>query len=297
MITGIILGLGAALLQSFSYLMSRHFIQRHGSPLHLLIASHIIMGVMAIVLLPFAYKDIVLSPRSYMSPLIQCSGFFLLGQAAFFMALRKIESSRLSPLLGIKIIIIAIISWSFYHNSFSTIQWIAIIICFLGAMMTNWSGGSIPISAIIWIVTACSFYSLSDINIKALIDIFGKEQLFQSSMLAASLNYIICGAVALVFFMLTPNPQRWKHFSPALPFALCWFAGMLCLFGCFGSIGPIFGNIIQSSRGVFSVIIGYLVAKAGHQHLETTTAKHLIVRRIIAAVLMLLAMALFSYSA
>ena len=163
--------------------------------------------------------------------------------------------------------------------------------------MTNWSGGAMPTSAIIWIVVACSFYSLSDINIKILVDLFGKEQLLNSAMLAASLNYIICGVVALVFFLLKPNPQRWQQFTPALPFSICWFAGMLCLFGCFGSIGPIFGNIIQSSRGIISVIIGYIVAKAGHQHLETTTAKHLILRRIIAAILMILAMALFSYSA
>ena len=295
MITGIILGLGAAFFQSFSYLMSRHFIQRHGSPIHLLIASHIIMGIMALLLLPFAYRELILSPAHYISPLIQCAGFFLLGQVAFFMALKKIESSRLSPLLGIKIIIIAIISWSFYHNSFTAIQWVAVAICFIGAMMTNWSGGTIPISAIIWIVTACTFYSLSDINIKALVDLFGQKELFNSALLAASLNYIICGIVALIFFFIIPNPQRWKHFKPALPFACFWFAGMLCLFGCFGSIGPVFGNIIQSSRGIISVIIGFAVAKAGHHHLESTTAGHLVIKRIIAAILMLLAVAMFAW--
>ncbi|MCF6174648.1 MAG: DMT family transporter [Victivallaceae bacterium] len=295
MITGIILGLGAALFQSFSYLMSRHFIQRHGSPIHLLIASHIIMGGMALILLPFVYQEIVNTPSVYISQLIQCAGFFLLGQVCFFMALKNIESSRLSPLLGLKIIIIALISWCFYGESFVAIQWVAVIICFIGAIMTNWSGSTIPFISIIWIIGACTFYSFSDINIKALVDIFGQEQLFNSALLAASLNYIICGIVAIVFFVLIPNQQRWKNFKPAMPFALCWFAGMLFLFGCFGSIGPVFGNIIQSSRGIMSVIIGFLIAKAGHHHLESTTAGHLVIKRIIAAILMLLAVAMFAW--
>jgi hypothetical protein len=162
-------------------------------------------------------------------------------------------------------------------------------------MMTNWSGGTIPTAAIIWIITACTFYSLSDINIKALVDLFGQKELFNSALLAASLNYIICGIVALIFFFILPHPQRWQHFKPALPFACCWFAGMLCLFGCFGSIGPVFGNIIQSSRGIISVIIGFIVAKAGHHHLESTTAGHLVIKRIIAAILMLLAVAMFAW--
>lgn len=294
MVIGIILGLGGAIFQSFSYLMTRHFMHRHGSPLHLLIASHIIMGIMAIILLPFAYTPIVLQPSRYLSPLLQCSGFFLIAQATFFLALKNIESSRVSPLLGMKIIIIAIISYLFYDKNFVSIQWLAIILCFIGAMLTNWSGGKIPIRSWFWIIVTCTGYSLSDINIKILVDMIGQDNLVNSTMLAVSLNFIICGSAALIGFLLVPNPQRWQNLKPALPFALCWFTSILFIFGCFANIGPIFGNIIQSSRGIFSVIIGFIVAKAGHQHLESTTTGSIVICRIIAAIMMLLAMAMFS---
>ena len=161
--------------------------------------------------------------------------------------------------------------------------------------MTNWTGGMIPLPAMFWIITACTFYSLSDINIKILVDIFHRHQsLSGSSMLAASLNYIICGIVALIFFISHNNKQRWRDIPSSLPFAVCWFAGMLFLFGCFGAIGPIFGNIIQSSRGIISIIIGFFIARAGHHHLETTTSGNLIIRRIIAAILMLISFILFN---
>lgn len=45
-------------------------------------------------------------------------------------------------------------------------------------------------------------------------------------------------------------------------------AAMFFLFGCFGTIGVVYGNILQSLRGVISILVGFLIARMGFVSLE-----------------------------
>jgi hypothetical protein len=71
----------------------------------------------------------------------------------------------------------------------------------------------------------------------------------------------------------------------------------MCLFACFGLIGVVHGNIVQSTRGLISIGIGYLLARAGHAHIEERVSRATMLRRVVAGVLMLLAVALFTLGA
>ena len=74
---------------------------------------------------------------------------------------------------------------------------------------------------------------------------------------------------------------------------MLWFTAILCLFGCFGSLGVIYGNIVQSTRGIISVVIAAFVAMAGLISLEQKVSTYVLVKRICAAVLMSAAIAIF----
>jgi cytochrome c biogenesis protein CcdA len=72
-----------------------------------------------------------------------------------------------------------------------------------------------------------------------------------------------------------------------------WLLGMAGLYTCFGLVGVVFGNILQSTRGMMSIAIGAALAHAGWHALETRVDPQTLVRRLLAAALMTAAIALY----
>jgi len=293
MLLGVTLGFAAATSNSAAYLFSRAFLQKHNnSYFHLLAVSHMIMGVLALIVTPFFWPETMPSFASYAPFMAGASLFYYGAQACLFLALRNIEASRLSPLLGSKIIMIALISVIFLDKSFTGLQWVAIFLTFIAAMLLTGAGPRPPFKAVGFTMMTCLGYCLSDLSIIELLKPFESMGLVPSAIFTASLCYIICGIISIpLYFFLPKTPM--VMFKDAIPFSLLWFTAMLCLFGCFGAIGVIFGNIIQSTRGIISVVIAAFVAMAGLISLESKVSTFVLVKRIFAAVLMSTAIAIF----
>jgi uncharacterized membrane protein len=296
MILGIFCGLAASISQCISYIFSKKYIHKDGNAFQLLIVSHLIMGVFATVCLGILLLENDLPPfKDYWFELLKVNCFYMLAQLCFFMAISKTEASRLAPLLGLKIIFIALFQISFLSINISLIQWSAVALCFVGAVMSNWSGKSIPLSSALYLLGAVVGYSLSDINIKLLINCIeaqsGKGVL--AILIAASVSYFYLGLFSLLV-ILSVRSIKLKHLKPALAFSCCWFAAMLFLFACFGFIGPLFGNIIQSTRGIIAVILGVLIAKFAWSEHEEKLPRSILARRIAAALLISCSIIIFA---
>jgi drug/metabolite transporter (DMT)-like permease len=294
MVLGIILGLGAASSNSVAYLFSRAFLHKHNeSHFHLLAISHLMLGVVSVGLAAFLWPAQMPSFRDFGPSLMGTALFYLAAQTCFFMALKKTEASRLSPMLGAKIIILALISILFLDKSFTALQWMAIIFSFIAAVLLTGAGSRVPTLAIVLILATCLGYCMSDINIAKLIPYFEPEMgLIPASMFSTSLYFIVCGAVSLVMLIcLKDKPlAMWKD---AIPFSILWYTAMLCLFGCFGTLGIIYGNIMQSTRGIISVVLAAFVSMMGFHKLEQKVSRWVLVKRIFAAALMTTAVAIF----
>jgi cytochrome c biogenesis protein CcdA len=72
-----------------------------------------------------------------------------------------------------------------------------------------------------------------------------------------------------------------------------WLVGMATLYVCFGLLGAVFGNVLLSSRGLFAVVFGAVLAHRGWHELEQRVDRATLVRRIIAALFMTGAIALY----
>ena len=113
MLYGFLAGCAAATLQSTSYVFSRMFISRHQSALTLAVYSQLVMGAMGILMSAICFCFIEY-PCSFKYIMVGAAWIvtYILAQTSFFAALKSVEASRLSSLLGTKIIALAIISGS-----------------------------------------------------------------------------------------------------------------------------------------------------------------------------------------
>jgi drug/metabolite transporter (DMT)-like permease len=290
---GIGLGLAAAVCQSATYLQSRHFVGgENGGRLRLLFLSCLIQGVVSLVLLPFVWSPQMPPLRQYIIPLVISSSTYMIGQAFLFTALRHTEASRVSPFLGMKIVILALLSWLVLGKEITTLQWIAVVIATIAAWSLNSSGGGIPLRATLAILMTCLGYSVSDLFIRITIDHLTPLPPLRASVVALVLTYIVCGLTALPLWWKI-GKISWTDLRRATPFALTWLTSMAFLYACFATVGVVLGNIVQSSRGLISILSAPMVARGDWSHLETKAPAHAVLRRAAVGVLMMLAVALY----
>jgi hypothetical protein len=196
-------------------------------------------------------------------------------------------------MLGSKIIILAIISVLFLDKNFTALQWTAIGFSFLGAVLLTGAGARVPTAAIMWISITCLGYCMSDLSIVELVGCFDEQMgLVRASVFCTAICYMVCGVVSAGMLLCLKGTTKtmWKD---AVPFSVLWYVAMLCLFGCFASLGVIYGNIIQSTRGIISVVLAAFVSLMGYHGLEQKVSHWVLFKRICAAVLMTAAVAIF----
>jgi drug/metabolite transporter (DMT)-like permease len=293
MITGVLFGLGAAFFQSGSYLFSKRYVAAYerGTP-GLLVAAHCIMGIFSLALLPM-FLPSRMPPVSHIAfPLVCGVASYLAAQASLFLSLTTADASRVSPLLGLKIIVLAAISIAFLGGRFGTLQWSGIAVSLGAALVLGTSGTRLGRQGWAAVAAACFFYSISDLCIRRLIEQFEYLGLFRACVLSTCLCYILAGTAAAGCLPFV-NVRSARHWRFAFPFAVLWFVGILFLFGCFGSIGVVFGNIVQSTRGVLSVAMGWVVARLGHKHIEEKVTAGVLTVRVVAGAMMVGAIAMF----
>lgn len=293
-LTGMLLGLGAATLQSVSYLFARLFgANNKGQVRHILVASHLLMGIASLLLLPFLWSSRVPPFRDFVLPLLGSCGFYLAGQVALFITLRRLEASRAAPLLAVKVVILALLSAALLRQPLAAGQWIAVLACVLGSLTLGTSGGRIGTGNALGLFAACFFYSLSDLSIAALVRALDSLDTLHAATLGAAMSYTLAGTVALVILPLAGGRSVFRRIRYSAGFAASWFLGMVCLYACFGIVGPVFGNILQSTRGILSILLGVTIARLGWVHLEQHITRRVLAQRLSAAALMLLAIYLY----
>jgi drug/metabolite transporter (DMT)-like permease len=291
---GIGCGFLAAGFQSLSYLSSRWFLQRSGGkPLQLLGISHLLMGAVAVLLFPVLTAGVAMPPLAvYFGRGVGAIGFYMIAQAGLFMALKRVDSSRIAPLLGLKIFFLALISAAFLGASLNGWQWVAVGLSVAAVFLLNGKGVRLSPAAAGAIAVAVIGYCLSDLFIKQLVVALAPAGP-RAALIAVCVTYIM-GAVVGLPLALRASSRSPRLWVMAAPYAAAWFISMLFLYVTFDRIGVVFGNIIQSTRGLMSIGLGVLVGRQlGMVDLEGRVPRRLLVLRVIGATLMTAAIFLY----
>lgn len=305
--TGIFAGLACAFLSAVSYLVARH----HGSnapegSLRMLVFAHALMGAVCLPMAWWLWPDQLPLAGPWLGPLGASTLSYLVGQAALFAALRRVDASRLAPLLGLKIAILAVLVSCVLGSPLDRRQWIAVGISVAAAALLQRSGSAVPWTAFGRILLACLCFAVSDLFIVGLIDAVQSTDggissdttavsvtRLRAGGFAMAVTYILCGVIALPFVRWAAR-GRSGGWLPAFHYAAAWLGAMVALYICFGLVGAVFGNILQSTRGIMAVGLGAVLASMGWHELEQPVDRGTLVRRGLAAALMTLAIAIYA---
>jgi hypothetical protein len=293
MVLGVILGLGAATAQSVSYIASRWFTTTgRGGMIRLLVLSHVLQAAVSLPLLLLLWPADLPPIGAFAPELLAVAGFYMAGQFGLFVALRYTDASRVSPILGIKIAVLAVLTVTLLGDRLHALQWMAVLIAVAAAFVLNYTGGRVPWQATLALLWTCVGYSLSDLSIRLMLEAMAPVSPLRAAFWGAAASYVVCGAVSSV---LLPwyglrSPRQWVA---AAPYAAAWLGAMMLLFACFAVVGVVLGNILQSTRGIISIVLGAAVSKLGHVHIERHVPRAVFWRRMAAAAMMLAAIAMY----
>jgi len=295
---GVALGLGAATCQSLAYLFSRRFTTGVGGRRELLALSFVIQGAVCAPLVPMLWPSALPAMAQWIAPLLAKTGFFVIAQVCLFTALRHTEASRVAPMMALKIVIVAALTVLVLGDEITLVQWLAVVLAVAGAFVLNYTGGAVPQRAVLGVVGACAAYSGSDFSIRLMIDAMAPVPRLHAGMFGLVVAYTLLGLFTLPLLgrLGTKRIGAWHAWRAAAPFALTWLGAMALLYGAFATAGIVLGGIAQSMRGVISVGLGALLSWQGLVHLEQRVTRGVLLRRLAAAVMMSLALALYAVS-
>ncbi|MFM8415439.1 MAG: hypothetical protein ACKOCX_12030 [Planctomycetota bacterium] len=302
---GIAAGLFSGACMSFSYLLSRHHAlaqpaaERPNAALGLLLRTHVVMGLVAAPSAAILCAGKLPALASIGGPLAGAAGCYLLGNAVFFGLLRQVESSRLTPFLGLKVFFIALIVAVFFSQPLSANQWLAVTLSVAATALLQGTAGGLSRGVLACVLLVCLLFALADLSIVLLIDQLeggegGVRGRLPAAVLGMLLTYVVCGlACAVPLLGGRFRPATSGAWRAAVAYAATWLLAMVGLYICFGLVGAVFGNVVQSTRGIMSVVIGATLAHLGWHELEQRVDRATLLRRIGAAGLMTAAIAVY----
>lgn len=294
-----IFGVGAGVLSVLficgSYIFSREYVRVHQSPVKLAVFSQLVMSAGSLVLLAVYLSCHTLCFNKELILLIAGQVItFLLGQTAFFAVLHHVESSRVSALLGLKITVIALLAVCF-GKSLEFRQWAAVILCTIGAVGMNFSGGRIPFKSCCFLALAVISYALCDMCVTELMKLMPGESMLFNSFGVIGICFSVMGAAVLPAALIKYKVNV-RELKAVLPYSLLYFLSMIFLYTSFGFIGVVYGSIIQSGRGILSVLLAIVLVHYQLDRNERPVGAGKWIQRFVFAAVMVTAMLMYSLS-
>jgi len=243
MITGIFSGLAAAFFQDCGYVFSRLYVHAGRAASHLLVFTQLLMGLVSLVLLPFIWHTGAVRDGGFLLPLFCCALCSMGGQYFFFEAEKDVEPARISSLMGLRVVLLAIISALFFGERYDVLQVTGIVLAAGSAVLMNRSSGKHDAAGMGALSMALLFYAVSDLSVWHLIRALETDSILKSSLLAMSFASILQALIALPGFL---RMKTKREFVRALPFAGSWFIKQILLYLCYALLGPVFGNVVMA---------------------------------------------------
>lgn len=224
-------------------------------------------------------------------PLI-CGALFFTGQIFTFIAQTRGDVSVATPIMGVKVLMVALSSTLLLTDPVPMKWWIAAVLSAAGVALLGSAGGTVRrallVRTILSAILASTSFALADVLIQKWARTWGFGRFLP----------LMFGSVALVSFGLIPlfraplsavAKEAWRWLLPGALMMAAQAVVLACALGIWGDATAV--NIVYSSRGLWSVVAVWWIGhwfKNQEQHLGGAVMR----RRLTGAVLMLAAIIL-----
>ncbi|MBE6379929.1 MAG: hypothetical protein E7047_03275 [Lentisphaerae bacterium] len=292
---GIISGLVAGLMQSCSYLGGQRFLNKYNNSAQMVICSLLITGAVTWLMAPFfLYTSTLFSWRMLLYVIMTDIGL-VVGHWGFFSAQKHIESSRIASLMGLKVLVVAVLSIVLLRIGFTFLQYLAMLGAASAGLLMNWNQGKLNWNGMGYMLVCFIGYAFSDLGVQLVVQEMPAEDPIAAGFSGFIVNYSVTGLGALC--LIKKFKIDYRMLCTALPQGLCWVVSMWGLYICFGLVGAAFGNVLQASRGIISLVIGIILSYFAMQSLEKKQSADQWVRKAVAALIMFGSIMLYAFTA
>ena len=261
---GILASFIGASLQSLNYLST----QSSGNKLttiQTLSAIHVGMGVIALPCLLFSGLLLQLGWGDLYS-LMLVNVPYLLAQLLLLLAINRTDASTVSPLLSLKIPALALIAFCQSGHLLTlnqALSMLLIVALSFGLCRLN-SHQRTSLLPLLLITGTSICYCLSDIAILAFSHKLASPSLYQRAFATVIINYSFCALLSLPIFVALRTPPR-ALLDLKIP-AISWIAAVFFLIIGFNQSGVLSANVIQSTRGIISIVVAFFLFHTTHSH-------------------------------
>ena len=292
---GIVVALLTAMLQSGSYVLSRLFFSKGYSSMQLVYASQLVIMLISIVAWPFVVKDTEVFQWDVMKWMLVTTGGYLLGQCYWLNAMKKIEASRIASLYSIKIVFVGLLYMLLLHSGrLSIFMFIGVFMAVSAVFLMNYKrGGRFSMVGMVALGLAIVGFSFSDIGAVGMMPALDADSRLTAAIVSTLCNNIVAGLVLLPFGKKIGF--TWRQFPYSAPYAVCYMVSVVAIFYCFSVLDPVYTNVVVATRGLFSLMLGWVLARLGYTALESRASREEWLRRGAAALLMFAAIVVYSY--
>ena len=289
---GIASGFATAFFASLSYLMSRYVVGRKElTPTALAGVSHFILAIISLIVLPFSFYTPQSGWGAILLPLLASSGFYFTGQVILFRLLSVKGAEIVSPLLGLKILIVTIMGL-YFGEGLNGYKIVGVALSIGAVWLLRGRDRQVDLRTVLTVLLICLLYALCDFNVKRLIVAFDPEASLKAVLMATALSYIVCGLMGFLFIR-EARSMTVRALPAVTAYSVFWFASMCFLFLAIAKLGVVRANIVQATRGVMSVGLAALLTKSHFYAFEKKVSALTRLRQAAAAGLMVAAIFLY----
>ena len=216
---------------------------------------------------------------------------FLVAQVVMFLAITRGDVSVAAPVMGLKVILVALLSSVLLVGDIPLQWWIGAGLSTAAVGLLNLGGGARHRrvgQTILLTSLSAVLYALSDVLIARWAPVWGRGNYFPPLFLAVGLySFVLLRFAKGPLFAVTK--QAWRWVLPGAGFNALTNGGIAFTLGTWGNATAV--NIVYSSRGLFSVLLVWL---AGHwfSSTEGQVGRAVLVYRMICAAAMVAAIGL-----
>lgn len=273
---GIFLGFLGAIVQAFNYAFTKDCAEKYSlKGLRQLAAAHI--GLCLLSIIPFFYFNLI----SYISfelvfDTLWATIPYLMAQYLMIVTLTMTDSSIVSPLLTIKIPVLAVIALIFLGQNFALNQIIAIIALILLGVYFSKIAGRIKLLPLLLITIVSFMYAISDLGMAEFMRDWPEDNRTHAILGIICYQFMLCGIIALPFFKAGRFHINVTDVKRASTIAIAWMTSNAFFVTCFNLTGVVETSIVQSLRSVLGIIVAYLFYKS-YIHDENTFKKKMVI--------------------